>query len=195
MKIYTYDPYNGNVFVGTTQADESPLEPGKFILPAYSTEVPPPDTRENNREVFFDPVKGKWSSRDIEKAAESEFNPYEGMDFDSAKEYKLFELKASKTVSDYAGFTFQDKTIDSDESSRTKILLAANQAAINDKFSIKWTAQDGSVLSLNSKEVLALASTLLDFISTNHEKYAALKRKVAAKKVKTVDDLAKITWE
>ncbi|MFO0386325.1 MAG: tail fiber assembly protein [Flavobacteriales bacterium] len=41
-KVFTYHPESGE-FTGETIADESPLEPGVWHLPAYSTDVTPPD--------------------------------------------------------------------------------------------------------------------------------------------------------
>jgi hypothetical protein len=41
MKVYNFDPNNG-FYLGSEDADESPLEPGTFCLPANSTFVKPP---------------------------------------------------------------------------------------------------------------------------------------------------------
>jgi len=40
MKVYSYNPATGE-YLGETTADESPLEPGKFLMPAHTTETPP----------------------------------------------------------------------------------------------------------------------------------------------------------
>lgn len=45
---YQYD--NAGLFIGTTSADESPLEPGVFLLPARCTFTAPPS----------DVTDGKW---------------------------------------------------------------------------------------------------------------------------------------
>lgn len=40
MKAYQYD--RAGLYAGTTEADESPLEPGVYLLPAMCTLEPPP---------------------------------------------------------------------------------------------------------------------------------------------------------
>lgn len=193
MRIFNYNPYDRNVLVGESFADESQLEPGKFILPAYSTTNVPPSFGKGQR-ALYDTIKEVWK---VESSTDPsvEENPFEGLSLEEAKAFKLAEFKKIKNLQEYSGFEFKGKIIDSDESSRTKILLAANQAATSEKFSIKWVTQDNSTLTLDAKGTLELASTLLDFLSTNQEKYASLKRKVASKKVKSIDDLDKITWD
>ena len=42
MQAYQYD--RAGLFAGTTEADESPLEPGVYLLPAMCTLEPPPAT-------------------------------------------------------------------------------------------------------------------------------------------------------
>lgn len=40
MQAYQYD--RAGLYAGTTEADESPLEPGVYLLPARCTLTPPP---------------------------------------------------------------------------------------------------------------------------------------------------------
>lgn len=42
MKVYNYDP-NSGYYLGSEEADESPLEPGKYCLPANATFTKPPE--------------------------------------------------------------------------------------------------------------------------------------------------------
>ena len=58
MKIFHYDPKTG-VFVAPGLADESPLEPGVFLVPAHATDIAPPNVAENEIAVFAD---GNWGT-------------------------------------------------------------------------------------------------------------------------------------
>lgn len=56
--VYLYDPETLRPR-GVYHCHPSPLEPGVFIVPEYSTETPPPPTEEG-KEIFFNRVDG-WA--------------------------------------------------------------------------------------------------------------------------------------
>lgn len=56
MKIYNYHPVTGE-YLSATVADESPLEEGILLIPAFATDVSPPQTRPLFASVF---ANGKW---------------------------------------------------------------------------------------------------------------------------------------
>lgn len=57
MNIYHYHPTSGD-YLGTGAADESPLEPGVYLIPAHATENPPPEYDQTTQSCrFFD---GDW---------------------------------------------------------------------------------------------------------------------------------------
>lgn len=60
MLVYNYD-YNG-VFLSASEADESPLERGVFLVPANATKIEPPVEVFGKVRVFFD---GKWANVDV----------------------------------------------------------------------------------------------------------------------------------
>ncbi len=51
MKIYNYHPLY-RYFISCTDADESPLEPGVFLIPAYATTIKPPNFKESEIPIF-----------------------------------------------------------------------------------------------------------------------------------------------
>lgn len=59
MKIYNYSSITGE-FLGESEADESPLEPGVFLIPNYATTNQPPITKLNEIACF---VSGIWVIR------------------------------------------------------------------------------------------------------------------------------------
>lgn len=65
-EIYNYHPATAE-FVGASYADESPLEPGVFLIPANATEMKPPAPREGFARVFDGE---KWAYIELPKPAE-----------------------------------------------------------------------------------------------------------------------------
>ncbi|MDH2917579.1 MAG: hypothetical protein PXX73_00080 [Sideroxydans sp.] len=57
MKIHNYSPTTGE-YLNTTTADESPLEPGTFMIPALATGMALPAVKANEVAVF---ATGAWS--------------------------------------------------------------------------------------------------------------------------------------
>jgi hypothetical protein len=51
MEIYNYHPEYKH-FDGTSVADESPLEPGVFLIPAHATDIKPPICESNQIQIF-----------------------------------------------------------------------------------------------------------------------------------------------
>ena len=56
--IYSYEKETG-VFTAESAADESPLEPGVYLIPAFATDATPPEVSEHEAAVFKD---GAWST-------------------------------------------------------------------------------------------------------------------------------------
>lgn len=59
MKVYNYDPATLE-FTGVLEADESPAEPGVFLIPAYATTEAVPDSIEGQSRFF---IGTKWEQR------------------------------------------------------------------------------------------------------------------------------------
>lgn len=58
MDIFHFHPETG-IYLGPGTADESPLEPGVFLLPAHATFLSPPTATVGQRAVY-DPAFGAW---------------------------------------------------------------------------------------------------------------------------------------
>ena len=59
MDIYNYSASTGE-FISHDVADESPLEPGVYLIPALATTIKPPETTENEAAVF-DKENQSWN--------------------------------------------------------------------------------------------------------------------------------------
>ncbi len=79
MDIFHFHPETG-ALVGTGTADESPLEPGVFLLPANATFTPPPTATVGQRAVY-DPAFGVWELEAIPQPPTPPDPPAPGPDF------------------------------------------------------------------------------------------------------------------
>jgi hypothetical protein len=95
MTIYYYHSET-LMYLGSGEADESPLEPGVFLIPASATSVQPPEIPEGKMAVF---AEGVWSLQDIptsEPGPEPEPEPEPEAptmeSFASSQGYTVFDL-------------------------------------------------------------------------------------------------------
>lgn len=65
LRVFHFDGKTG-LYVGEGVADESPLEPGQFLLPRYSTTVEPPAEVRAGYAVFF--RGGNWEVEAVPEA-------------------------------------------------------------------------------------------------------------------------------
>jgi hypothetical protein len=59
MKIYNFDRHTGAYIAPPKDAKPSPMEPGKFLIPAFSTPIPPPNIPAGSAAVF-DRLTSLW---------------------------------------------------------------------------------------------------------------------------------------
>jgi len=96
MTIYHYIPDTGE-FVGSSTADESPREPGVFLIPIHATTQPAPEIPAGKRAIFSE---GEWglvdfpiSGQDPETEPEPEPEPAMTMErFALSQGYTVFDL-------------------------------------------------------------------------------------------------------
>ena len=61
ITVYTYDPITKE-YRGATQAPEDPKHPGRYLIPAFATEIEPPEPAENQKVIWDDTT---WKLEDI----------------------------------------------------------------------------------------------------------------------------------
>ena len=71
MKIFHYEPQSG-ILLGSGVADESPLEPGVYLIPGCATTAKPPALKAGQRAVFSGEA---WTVEPIPPEPEPETEP------------------------------------------------------------------------------------------------------------------------
>lgn len=175
MDVYNYSPVNGE-YLGTSKADESPLEPGVFLIPAHATTTEPPQRGEREVAVFSDgswSIAPDWRGRQFWLPDGSEHRiaaigdepppgaldapppPTEAQVREQAK-FQRAEQVAAITVTTQAGHTF-----DGDETSQTRMSRAIIAlGAVGPSATVNWVLADNSVIDATAAELteaLALA--------------------------------------
>jgi hypothetical protein len=202
MKLYNYDPIT-HEYTGTFDADESPLEPGVFLIPANSTEVKVPKLKGNQIAVFdgvwsiVDDLRGKiaynkvdGSEVDIETlgtldtlltldAKPSEFHYWVdgvwSLDQLKLKENIKEQIKSKRDeLQENNGFKVGTNWFHSDQKSRTQYLGLLQMTAI--PANLMWKTKDSAMVSVTSdlvKQILEAAILSDIAIFTQAEQYIA----------------------
>ena len=66
LKVYSYDRFTGE-YIGGEFADVSPLEPDKWLIPAWATAKAPPPFEQGKRPIYS-PETDDWVMEDIPPA-------------------------------------------------------------------------------------------------------------------------------
>lgn len=70
MRVYCFD-HNTFAYVASIEAERSPLEPGRYLVPAFATLAPPPE-RAQGQVAVFDPVLSEWTLQELPPPPEPE---------------------------------------------------------------------------------------------------------------------------
>lgn len=95
-------------FSGLTIADESPLEPGVFLLPAGAIDAAVPVTPEGQRARW----DGAWIFEDVPQPAPDTTEPTPEQVQAQAKQARISKLRQSLTTTDYKVLPDYDKPND-----------------------------------------------------------------------------------
>lgn len=115
--------------------------------------------------------------------------------FLKAKEDKRKEINRARDKAEQGGFTYLNKTFDSDLVSSVRIQGAAQlatQMPMSDTPIIEWTCADNSKIELTAAELLGLSAALANWSNECHKKATELKLLVDA--AQTKEELDAIKW-
>lgn len=146
MQIYHYHPDTGE-FLGVGLADQSPLEPGVYLIPAHATTTAPPTAMSGKVRVW----RGEWVFEDVlagEPTHDPEYEP-------TPEELEHLAREAFKTqrqtLVDNIKVTVGDKTFDGDETSQTRMARAI--VAMTDTETVLWVLANNIPVQVTKAEL------------------------------------------
>lgn len=153
--IYNFDPETG-LFLTSDFADESPLEPGVFLVPANSTTDEPPLCKETERVLF---KNGGWIVEAIPRpTVKPEMTP------EQAKAAAWSGIKAERDRRKAGGVKVGAKWFHSDDGSRIQqmglVMMGAGIPA-----NLQWKTMDGSFITMTQ----ALATSVFGAVAASDQ--------------------------
>ena len=138
MQIYHYHPATGE-FLGEGVADESPLEPGAYLVPAHATTTAPPTAMGGKVRVW----RGEWLLEDKQpedQPVDPEYEP----SLEEVKAAKLAAIRAARHAVEYGGMVHDGVMYDSDATARAKYGETRDVFALMPEMYVEgWKASDG----------------------------------------------------
>lgn len=186
MNIYHYHPETGE-FTGVGMADESPLEPGVWIVPGHATMAEPPVPVAGQVRRF---VSGSWeySAATVEDPPlDPEYEPA----LEEVKAGKLAAINAGKNAALDGGFLHDGTLFDSDYKARLAYLELALKLGQNPTYSTGWKASSGNWVTMDAALFAALQPTYEAHIQACFAWQAAREMEVAA--AETVEEVEAVS--
>ncbi len=186
MRIYHYDE-NG-LQVGESDATESPMEPGVFLVPAFATDIPPGNAPTGKRRKFNGAA---WVNEAIPAP---DTGPVKTLA--ELKAEKQFEITAARNGAEMAGFQYLGETFDSDMLSVQRIGIAAQAAnaaiAAGQPFALGWGAKNNVIVNMTAAQVAGMPVALATAAVALHEKSRLLKAQIEA--ATTAAEVEAVVW-
>ena len=171
MIVYHYDKTTGE-YIGQSTAFESPLEPGKYLIPAHSTPTAPPFAGGKNT-IWRD----GWILEDIPAPeVESEVIP----SLPDTKTAKLHRINDAKNTYLDGGFLHNGVLFDSDSKARLAYIEFAHKLTTSPLYSTPWKASAGVWVTMDATLFTALQPAYQSHISACFAWQAAREMEVAA---------------
>jgi hypothetical protein len=108
------------------------------------------------------------------------------------KEAQWSTIKQARSAAEYAGFTWDGSTFDSDAISQQRITGAVTLAQLSPGFTIDWTLADNSVRTLNQADMIAVGVALGQHVQTQFTKAQALRLQIET--ASTPEQVAAVVW-
>lgn len=171
-RVFHYHPSTG-AYLGTALADPSPREPGVWLVPAYSTEVPPPSPGEGQGAFWRN---GEWVLETLTTGPAPTPVPLA-----QAKAAKLAALALRRFAVETGGTTFNGQTIRTDRET-SAILTAAYVKAVNNPDYVvnNWKVADGVFVTLDAPAIFALSDAVSDHVQASFDREAELSAAILA---------------
>ena len=137
MQIYHYHPATGE-YLGEGTADESPLEPGVYLVPANATATAPPTAMTGKVRVW----RGEWQFEDVQ--VEVPLDPEYEPSIDELKAAKIAAIRAARHAVEFGGIMHDGVMYDSDATARAKYGETRDVFALMPEMVVEeWKASDG----------------------------------------------------
>ena len=137
MQIYHYHPASGE-YLGEGTADESPLEPGNYLVPAHATTTAPPTAMSGKVRVW----RGEWQFEDV--VAGQPLDPEYEPSLEEVKTEKLTRIRAARHAVEFGGIMHDGVMYDSDATARAKYGETRDVFALMPDVVVEgWKASDG----------------------------------------------------
>jgi hypothetical protein len=108
------------------------------------------------------------------------------------KDAKWATIKQARSAAEYAGFTSDGSTFDSDAISQNRITGAVTLAQMSSTFSIDWVLADNTVRTLNQSDMLAVGAALGAHVAAQFERGVTRRAQIEA--ATTAEQVAGIVW-
>jgi hypothetical protein len=108
------------------------------------------------------------------------------------KEAQWSTIKQARSAAEYAGFTWDGSTFDSDAISQNRITGAVALAQMSSTFSIGWVLADNTVRTLNQSDMLQVGAALGAHVAAQFAKGVLLREEIEA--ATTKEQVEAIVW-
>lgn len=207
MKIYNYNSKTGE-YTGEGNAQVSPKEPGKYLIPAHATEDKPPTPGEHEAAVWQGgawQIIGDWRGSkgyvsgeptEIEELGPlpdgwSETPPEPTLE--EAKENKKKELADARWRDEVGGIVIDGVRMYTDRESQAKYTGAVVTYTAKGVWPPSWKGMDGWLTLPDGNALMDLAEAVEMHVAGLFVREEALSKQVDA--AETVEEVQAISWQ